>query len=119
VWVWAAKKHVADNSDTALDSAHARRLLAWWYWWISEQPVSELVTLAETISAWEPLFLAYFDTRATNGRTEGVNRIIKHVKRTGFGYRNLANHRLKILYRCTRLPSTTEAAERPPAAGNA
>ena len=69
--------------------------------------------------AWEPQFLAYFDTRATNGRTEGVNRIIKHVKRTGFGYRNLTNYRLKILYRCTRLPSDPEPAERPPAAGNA
>jgi transposase len=77
------------------------------------------VTLAETISAWEPQFLASFHTRATNGRTEGVNRIIKHVKRTGFGHRNTENYRLKILYRCTRLPSAPEPAEQPPAAGNA
>ncbi len=77
------------------------------------------MTLAETISAWEPQFLASFHTRATNGRTEGVNRIIKHVKRTGFGHRNTENYRLKILYRCTRLPSAPEPAEQPPAAGNA
>ena len=119
LWSWAAKEHLADIYDTALDPEHARRLLTWWYWWISEHPVPELVTLAETISAWEPQFLAYFDTRATNGRTEGINRIIKHVKRTGFGYRNTENYRLKILYRCTRLPSAVEPAERPPAAGNA
>jgi transposase len=75
-------------------------------------PVPELVTLASTIAAWQNEFLAYFDTRAT----KGLNRIIKHVKRNGFGYRNTHNYRLKILYRCTPLPSRAKLACRPQAA---
>ena len=44
--------------------------------------------------------LAYFDERLTNGPTEGVNRIIKAVKRQGFGYTNADNYRIRVLYRC-------------------
>jgi hypothetical protein len=40
-------------------------------------------------------------TRATNGRTEGTNRVIKHIKRLGFGFTNTHNYRLRILYRGT------------------
>jgi transposase len=119
LWAWAAKEHLADLYQQCRTRAHAHRRLLWWYGFVAEHPVPELVTLASTISAWEDQFLAYFDTRATNGRTEGVNRIIKHVKRNGFGYRNTNNYRLKILYRCTRLPSPAEPADRTPAASNA
>ena len=69
----------------------------------------ELVTLATTISTWQDPFLPYFDTRATNGRVEGVNRIITHVKRNGFGYGNTEDYR-QTLYRGARLPSTAEPA---------
>ena len=44
--------------------------------------------------------LAYFDERLTNGPTEGINRIIRAVKRQGFGYTNADNYRLRVLYRC-------------------
>jgi hypothetical protein len=36
---------------------------------------------SKPISACEDRFLAYFATPATNGRTEGTHRIIKHIKR--------------------------------------
>ena len=32
--------------------------------------------------------------------TEGTNRIIKAVKRQGFGYTNPENYRTRVLYRC-------------------
>ncbi len=115
MWTWAAKEYLAWVYD-ARDRAHARRRLLWWYGFIAEHPVPELVRLASTISAWENELLAYFDTRATNGLTEGLNRIIKHVKRLGFGYRNTDNYRLKILYRCRPLPSTPPATTDPAAA---
>ena len=41
------------------------------------------------------------DSGLTNGRTEGRNLIIKAVKRTGFGFTNFDNYRLRVLYRCT------------------
>ena len=58
----------------------------------------ELVSLANGISQWETEILNYFDHRVTNGPTEGRNRTIKHVKRTGYGYRNTSNYTLKCRY---------------------
>jgi hypothetical protein len=74
---------------------------------------------ATTISKWENEFLAYFDHRVTNGRTEGRNRTIKHVKRIGYGYRHTANYILKCRYRALRVTSWTTPAKRAPAASNA
>jgi transposase len=104
---WAAKEYLAAIYNECRTLGHARQRLIAWYQWVVDHPVPELVTLATTISAWEPQFLAYFTTRATNGRTEGINRVIKHVKRLGYGYRNTDHYRLKILYRCHQLPSST------------
>ena len=62
--------------------------------------VAETNRLAKTLRSWEPELLAYFDTGLTNGPTEGINRIIKAVKRQGFGYTNADNYRIRVLYRC-------------------
>lgn len=116
-WTWTAKEHLTWIYDSSVDRAHAHRRLLWWYGFVAEHPVPELVRLATTISAWENEFLAYFATdRATNGVTEGLNRIIKQVKRVGFGFRNTDNYRLRILYRCRPLPSTPPATTDPTAA---
>lgn len=115
-WTWAGKEYLTWIYDSAVDRAHAQRRLLWWYGFVAEHPVPELVRLASTIEAWESEFLAYFDTRATNGLTEGLNRIIKHVKRLGFGYRNTENYRLRILYRCRPVSSTSPATTGPSAA---
>jgi len=45
--------------------------------------------------------LNWFDSRLTNGPTEGRNLIIKTVKRSRFGFRNFHNYRLRVLYRCS------------------
>jgi Transposase len=50
--------------------------------------VAETNRLAKTLRSWEPEILAFFDTRLTNGPTEGRNLIVKQVKRQGFGYPN-------------------------------
>lgn len=117
-WTWTAKEYLTWIYDSSIDRAHARRRLLWWYSFVADHPVPELVRLATTISAWESEFLAYFDTRATNGTTEGLNRIIKHVKRLGYGYRNTHNYRLKILYRCRPILSNPPATTGPPAASS-
>lgn len=115
-WTWSAKEYLTWIYDRAINRAHAHRQLLWWYGYVAEHPVPELIRLATTISNWETEFLAYFDTRATNGVTEGLNRVIKHVKRLGFGYRNTDNYRLKILYRCQPLQSIPPATTDPTAA---
>ncbi len=62
--------------------------------------VEELSRFARTIRQWEGQFLNYFDSRATNARSEARNLIIKNVKRSGFGFRSFDNCRLRVLYRC-------------------
>jgi transposase len=113
LWAWAARQYFAEIYKTAVDRAHAHRMLIWWYCWIAAHPVPELVRLATTISQWEDEFLAYFDERVTNGRTEGRNRTIKDVKRVGYGYRNTSNYTLKCRYRALRLTSWTTPAKQP------
>jgi transposase len=115
LWAWAAKEHLADIYDQCRSVDHARRRLWWWYGFVADHPVPELVQLASTLSTWQNELLAYFSTRATNGRTEGTNRIIKHIKRLGFGFTNTHNYRLRILYRCRPLPSNPPATAHPAA----
>ena len=53
--------------------------------------------LAETIQTWWPAIPVALTEDASNARTEGFNRIIKQVKRTGCGYRNMINYQRRIL----------------------
>ena len=116
LWTWAARQYFAEIYTTAADRAHAHRMLLWWFYFIANHPVPELVRFAKTVSAWQEEFLAFFDQRVTNGRTEGRNRTIKHVKRLGYGYRSTRNYTLKCRYRALRVTSWTEPAKKPFAA---
>jgi hypothetical protein len=50
------------------------------------------------VRAWEAEILAWHATDGcSNGPTEAVNLLIKNVKRVGHGFRNFANHRLRLL----------------------
>jgi transposase len=64
--------------------------------------VPEIGTLAATISAWqEPMILA-ITTGLSNARSEGYNRIVKHVGRIAFGFRTPENQRRRVRWACTR-----------------
>lgn len=64
--------------------------------------VPEISKLAETISTWqEPMILA-IQTGLSNARSEGYNRIVKHVGRIAFGFRTPANQRRRVRWACTR-----------------
>ena len=96
---WTLKETLRDVYRSP-DRPAAEAALADWHRWADDYDIAETNRLAKTLRAWEPELLAYFDTRLTNGPTEGVNRIIKAVKRQGFGYTNTENYRLRVLYRC-------------------
>ncbi|MEJ7743730.1 MAG: ISL3 family transposase [Nocardioidaceae bacterium] len=86
---------------TAPTLAHARRRLQTFYWACAIPEVPELHRLGQTIAAWQDQLLAYFTTAgASNGPTEAVNLLIKRIKRVGFGFRNFANYRLRLLLHC-------------------
>ena len=96
---WTLKEMLADLYANT-DRAAAEDALADWHHHAGAFDVAETNRLARTLRAWEPELLAYFDGRLTNGPTEGTNRIIKAVKRQGFGYTNAENYRYRVLYRC-------------------
>ena len=58
--------------------------------------------LAETIETWWPAIEAAITTGYTNARSEGYNRLAKHVGRDAFGFRNPVNQRRRIRWACTR-----------------
>jgi transposase len=73
--------------------------------------VPEIRKLAETIEQWqEPMILA-IQTGLSNARSEGYNRIVKHVGRVAFGFRTPENQRRRVRWACTRqsrrAPSST------------
>jgi transposase len=64
------------------------------------QRLCECRRLARTIRSWENEVLAYHTTGASNGVTEGINLLIKKIKRVGHGFRNFDNYRLRLLLHC-------------------
>jgi Transposase and inactivated derivatives len=94
---WVAKEKVRDiyltddpaEAEAALDDAIA--------WCTAIEAGPELRRLAKTLRRWRVQILNHHATGASNGPVEAANLLIKQVKRSGRGFRNLANYRLRIL----------------------
>lgn len=56
-------------------------------------PVEEIGSLGRTLARWRTEILAHHTTGASNGPTEGLNLLVKKVKRAGHGFRSFANYR--------------------------
>jgi transposase len=95
---WVVKEALRDVYEAG-DRVDAQVALAEWYEIVEDYDVAELRRLATTVTRWETEILNWFDSHLTNGPTEGRNLIIKAVKRSGFGFRNFNNYRLRVLYR--------------------
>jgi len=52
---------------------------------------------AATIGRWFGEISNYFESRTTSGAVEGINNRLKLIKRSGYGFRNFANFRLRCL----------------------
>jgi transposase len=96
---WTLKEALRDVYTAATRSDAEHELHAW-HDLAARYDIPETNRLSTTLRAWELEILNYFDSRLSNGRTEGRNLIIKQVKRQGFGYRNFTNYRLRVLHRC-------------------
>lgn len=55
-----------------------------------------------TIGRWFGEITNYFESRTTSGAVEGINNKLKLIKRSGYGFRNFTNFRLRCLI-CWRL----------------
>jgi transposase len=59
--------------------------------------VAEIRSLGRTLAKWKAEILNHHTTGASNGPTEGLNLLVKKVKRAGHGFRSFTNYRLRIL----------------------
>lgn len=64
---------------------------------IADSRIPEFREILVTLNNWRSGILNYFEYRITNGFVEGKNNRIKTIKRMAYGYRNMANFRLRIL----------------------
>ena len=68
----------------------------------ADSEIAQLRRLAWTVYAWQPSIIEGLRTGISNGRTERYNRIVKHVGRIAFGFRNQENQKRRIRFACTR-----------------
>ncbi len=64
--------------------------------------VPEIQTLAETISTWRAEIARAVLTGHSNAAAEGVNRLVKLVYRSGFGFTNVTNQQRRSRYAASR-----------------
>jgi transposase len=60
----------------------------------------EIRGMARTLKQWREAILAWHTTGYTNGPVEGLNSLIKKIKRVAAGFRSFASYRLRILLAC-------------------
>lgn len=96
---WMAKEHVRDIYLSA-DATEAAALVDKAIAFCASASVAEVRTLGRTLARWRAEILAHHATGASNGPTEGLNLLIKKVKRVGHGHRRFANYRLRLLLHC-------------------
>jgi len=91
----------------ALAGTEPDRNLIWtrltdFYTHCADSEVAQLRRLAWTVHAWQPSIIEGLITGISNGRTEGDNRIVKHVGRIAFGFGSTENHQRRRRFACTR-----------------
>ena len=93
---WLAKESVRDVY-LAESPAEAALLLDKAIAGCAADDVEEIRSLGRTLASWRAEILAHHDTGASNGPTEGLNLLVKKVKRCGHGFRNFGHYRLRVL----------------------
>ncbi len=94
---WVAKEKVRDVYLTDDPDLAAERLDDAIAWCLEPESGPELRRLVKTLRRWRREILAHHTTGASNGPVEAANLLIKQVKRSGRGFRNIDNYRLRIL----------------------
>ena len=107
---WIAKEKLRDvlnlrarvTGSTPCERQVRGRLFAFYDWCAQNEEVTELTTLARTISRWEDEIVTAVLTGVTNARSESLNRIAKLEARHAYGFRNPVNQRRRVRTACTR-----------------
>jgi transposase len=94
--LYFTKNELRNIFETEFTKEQAQKMVAQW---IEQAKGLKHNTLNSFINTFERYFeniLNFFTHRITNGIVEGVNNVIKAIKRNGFGFRNFQNFKLKI-----------------------
>ncbi len=83
-------------------SWHIRATLDAFYQFCALCSAPEIHDLANTVSTWQDAIIAAIRSNLSNAKSEGYNRIVKHIGRTAFGFRNPTNQRRRVRWACTR-----------------
>ena len=113
---WTTKELFRNLCHTGLgcngtDRHAINRALTTFYTHCAESNVPEATTFARTIDTWLDPLLAAFETGLTNALSEGINRLIKQVKRVGCGFTNTHRYinRVRLHHARTRHTRRTRA----------
>lgn len=63
----------------------------------------EVQQLSGTLKRWREQIIAWHTAHVTNGPTEGMNNLIKKIKRIGHGFRRFDHYRIRVLLYAGRL----------------
>lgn len=89
----------------APDVKTAREIFAEVGRWIREADFAPLMRWHRFITRGWTTLCHYFTDRVTSAVSEGINNVIKSLKRRSFGFRNMEYFKLKIMQRCGYLNS--------------
>jgi transposase len=91
--------YASDNAE------EAARFLKDWTRRCKQSRLEPFVALAKRLNRWAHGILTFFTHRITNGISEGINNLIKVLKRKAYGFGDFDYFRLKILDATGALPS--------------
>jgi transposase len=57
----------------------------------------EVKSLGRTLVRWKSQIIAWHESHITNAATEGINNLVKRIKRIAFGFTNFENYRIRSL----------------------
>lgn len=86
-----------------LDPKAARAELRDWKRRVRESGIPELMEYAKMLDRRRFGILNFFKHRRTNGLSEGMNNVVKTIKKNAYGFHDWQYFRLKILRKCGKL----------------
>ena len=94
-----------DAFYASANAEEAAKFLKAWTRRCKQSRLEPFVALAKRLNRWADGILAFFTHRITNGISEGINNLIKVLKRRAYGFGDFRYFTLKILDATGALPS--------------
>jgi transposase len=91
------KNELVNIFESNLDSEKAEKLCEEWLEKARKMNHLFLNNFIKTFENWKQEVYNFFKHHVTNGVVEGINNLIKTIKRQSFGFTNFNNFRLKII----------------------